>query len=208
MIRLSALVLLITISFSTQAQRFEAGLAGGLNFTQLDGDRLSGYNKIGINGGFWVRYPFNDKWCGGIEFLFTQKGALRKIDSSNITSTYSFDKFRLNFIEVPLYAGYTYKKFTFQAGITGGYLISASTIDYVGKTDYKNRLKPFEMGTLWGVSYPITREISAQIRWQYSVFSLAKGDNSTIFTNNAFSKTILGLYNNMFGVSFKYEFSK
>lgn len=206
--KLAFSILLLLISFCSFAQRFEGGLAGGFNFTQLDGDLLSGYNKLGLNGGFWVSYPFNDKWSGGIEFFFTQKGASRSINEENIASTRTFDRFRLNYFEVPLYAAYTYKKFTFQGGITGGYLLSANIEDFTGKRDYKNQLKPFETGTLFGVSYPINKKLSAQLRYQYSIVSIAKGDNNNILIDNSLSNIILGLYNNLFMVSIKYSLKK
>lgn len=203
--KLTLAIFLLLIGIGSFAQRFEGGLAGGLNFTQLDGDLLSGYNKLGLHGGFWVRYPFNDKWSGGLEFIYTQKGASRSINEENIASTRTFDRFRLNYFEVPLFAAYTYKKFTFQAGITGGYLLSANIEDFTGKRDYKNQLKPFETGTLLGLSYPINKKLSAQLRYQYSIVSIAKGDNNNILIDNSLSNIILGLYNNLFSLTLKYK---
>ena len=203
--KLTLAIFLLLIGIGSFAQRFEGGLAGGLNFTQLDGDLLSGYNKLGLHGGFWVQYPFNDNWSGGLEFIYTQKGASRSINEENIASTRTFDRFRLNYFEVPLYAAYTYKKFTFQGGITGGYLLSANIEDFTGKRDYKNLLKPFETGILFGVSYPISKELSAQLRYQYSIVSIAKGDNNNILIDNSLSNIILGLYNNLFSLTLKYK---
>lgn len=201
----AAVITFILITAGLSAQRFEGGMAGGLNLTQLDGDMLSGYNKVGLNAGFWVKYPFNDKWCGGIEFLYMQKGAVRTIDENNIAATHAFDKFRIHYIEVPLYAGYTWKKFTGQAGLTGAYLFNAKTEDFTGIRDYKDKLKPFETGVLLGAAYQVNQQLGVQLRWQYSIVSIAKGDSRTIFTDNGFSRRIVGLYNNLLSVSLKYK---
>ncbi len=206
--KISLLLLFFFCFLGSYAQKFEGGLAGGLNFSQLDGDLLSGYNKLGLNGGFWVRYPFNDKWSGGLEFLFTQKGAIRSINEDNIASTRTFDRYRLNYIEVPLYAGFTYKKFTFNAGVASGILLSAKVEDFTGKQDFTSQLKPFDLNLLFGVSYPINKKLAAQLRYQYSIFSLAKNDTRTVFTDNAFSPAIIGLYNNLFSFAIKYQLSK
>ncbi len=206
--KLNALIWLVCFAFVASAQKFEGGLTGGINLTQLDGDMLSGYNKVGVNGGIWVSYPFNNKWSAGIEFLYTQKGALRQIDENNIAATFAFDKFKLNYIEVPVYGGFTYKKFTGQFGLTGGYLLGAKVEDFAGVRNYKTQLKPFETGVLLGLSYPINKKLAAQLRWQYTISSLAKGDNRTIFTDNGFSRTILGLYNNLLSVNLKYSLGK
>lgn len=191
---------------SLQAQRFEGGFVAGINASQLDGDNLSGYNKIGGLGGFWVKFPFNKKWLAGLEFLFTQKGAIRKIDSATLVSNFQFDKFRLNYLELPLFAEYTYKKFGFQAGITTAYLLSATVYDFTGKQNYKSKLKPFETGLLLGAAYQINPLLQLQIRFQYSINSIAAGDNHHIFNNGQNNKLILGLYNNLLNLSVKYRF--
>lgn len=191
---------------SLQAQRFEGGFSVGLNASQLDGDNLSGYNKIGGLGGFWVKFPFNKKWSAGLEFLFTQKGAIRKIDSATLVSNFQFDKFRLNYIELPLFAEYTHKKFGFQAGITTAYLLSATVYDFTGKLNYKSKLKPIEYGLLLGTTYRINPILQIQLRFQYSINSIAEGDNYHIFNNGQNNKLILGLYNNLLNLSVKYRF--
>lgn len=206
--KLIPLILFVLIAIGGNAQRFKGGIAVGFNMTQLDGDLLSGYNKLGLNGGFWVNYPFNDKWSGGLELLYTQKGASRSINEENIASTRTFDRFSINYIEVPLYAAYTYKKFTFQAGLTGAYLMGAQVKDFTGTRDYKNNLRSFESGTMWGVSYLINKQYSVQLRWQYSVASIAAGDKQYVFTDNAFSQRIIGLYNNLFSFAMHYTFKQ
>lgn len=206
--RTTLCILLLLIALCGNAQRFRGGIAGGFNFSQLDGDLLAGYNKAGLNGGFWVQFPFNNKWSAGLELLYTQKGASRSINEENIASTRTFDRFRLNYAEVPLYMQYTYKKFSFQAGLTGGYLIKATIDDFTGTREYTQQLKPFEAGTLLGISYPINKNLHAQLRYQYSIASIAKGDRRTIFTDNGFSKLIVGLYNNLFCFSLKYSLNK
>lgn len=201
-----SLLLFATVCFlSLKAQKFEGGISGGLNFSQLDGDLLSGYNKLGLNAGFWVSFPFDDKWSGGLEFLFSQKGAQRSINEENIASTRTFDRYRINYIDVPLYMGYTYKKFTFQAGLVGEVLISAKVEDFTGTQDFTDQFKRLNTGFLLGTSYPINKNLSAQLRYHYTIFSLSKNDTRTVFTDNAFSPLIVGLYNNFFAFALKFR---
>lgn len=206
--KLSLILLLTLCYFAANAQKFEGGVATGLNFSQLDGDRLSGYNKVGLNGGLWVSYPFNDKWSAGLEFLYTQKGAVRLTSQDTINSPETFDRYRINYLEIPLFAAYTYKKFTFQGGLTGGVLLKAEVKDFTGIQDFKDQFKPFDNQFLLGAVYSINEKTAIQLRYQYSIRSLAKDDWRTVFVDNAFSRKIVGLYNNLFSFTVKFRIEK
>lgn len=200
------LILLFFMCFlGSYAQKFEGGVTGGLNMTQLDGDKLSGYNKAGLNGGFWISYPFNDKWSAGLEFLYTQKGAIRTTSQDTILSPETFDRYRINYLEIPLFAAYSYKKFSFQGGLALGVLLKAEVEDFTGNQDFTDQFKPFDNQFLLGAVYTINKKTAVQLRYQYSIRSLGKDDWRTVFVDNALSPTIVGLYNNMFSVSLKYR---
>lgn len=206
--KLSLFLLLSFYFMGSYAQKFEGGVTGGLNMTQLDGDRLSGYNKAGLNGGFWISYTFNDKWSAGLEFLYTQKGAIRTNNQDTISSPETFDRYRINYLELPFFAAYTYKKFSFQGGLALGVLLKAEVLDFTGNQDFTDQFKPFDNQFLLGAVYTINKKTAVQLRYQYSIRSLARDDWRTVFVDNAFSTTIVGLYNNMFSVSLRYRIER
>lgn len=206
--KLSLLLLLTFCFMNSYAQKFEGGVAGGLNMTQLDGDRLSGYNKAGLNGGFWISYPFNEKWNVGLEFLYTQKGAVRTTSQDTILFPETFDRYRINYLELPLFVAYTYKKISFQGGFALGVLLKAEVLDFTGSQDFKDQFKPFDNQFLLGAAYTINKKTAIQLRYQYSIRSLARDDWRTVFVDNAFSPKIVGLYNNMFSVSLRYRIER
>ena len=47
--------ILVAFSLTLKAQRFQGGLLGGFNGTQVDGDRYRGYHKPGLLAGFFVQ---------------------------------------------------------------------------------------------------------------------------------------------------------
>ena len=57
------------------AQTFSAMLVGGFNLSQIDGDKLGGFNKIGFNTGARVSAKLSDRWSLSTEFLYSQQGA-------------------------------------------------------------------------------------------------------------------------------------
>ena len=62
---------------SASAQRFIGGIAAGMNFTQVVGDGVNGYHKVGFNGGPYVKLMVDKKqrFSVTMELLYSQKGA-------------------------------------------------------------------------------------------------------------------------------------
>ena len=53
------------------AQDFSFGLRLGPNFSQIDGDEASGYNKIGYHIGIFTSYPFSSIRSANLELSYT-----------------------------------------------------------------------------------------------------------------------------------------
>jgi len=78
-------------------QRFEAGLIAGFNMSQLDGDDLIGFHKIGINTGGRVSARLSKRLRLNMEMLFSQQGSSyattdnpsAPIDKGNFKSGYA-----------------------------------------------------------------------------------------------------------------------
>lgn len=82
-----------------KGQRFKVGALVGVNGAQIDGDRIFGYNKTGIQAGIQGIAMLNKKQYLSLEFLMSQRGAvstsadLKRIADINIRS---------NYVEVPI----------------------------------------------------------------------------------------------------------
>ena len=72
--------LLFSFLPSASAQRFIGGVAAGINLTQVDGDEVFGYHKVGFTGGPFVKLMLDKKQRFSItmELLYSQKGAQKK----------------------------------------------------------------------------------------------------------------------------------
>src|SRR5689334_21238513 len=82
------------------AQNFHAGLLAGISTSQVDGDNLAGYHKVGIKGGVFVNRQLSEKFALQLEIEFLQKGSRKPVDTIENT----FFLMRLNYIDVPLLA--------------------------------------------------------------------------------------------------------
>ncbi len=127
--KMVALGCLWMMTWQAQAQRFEAGLVAGLNLSQIDGDRLAGFNKPGFVGGVKVATILSERWQVRLEMLFSQQGSSRTRQDDPFSA---YDKIRLNFVEVPVLLQFKEWKFHIGGGVSYARLIDFQVIDALG----------------------------------------------------------------------------
>lgn len=89
--------------------------------SQIYGDNLAGYNLPGANIGGFTDYSFNDRANIQLELAFLQKGARDAISDSS-----SFNKVRLNYLEIPLVFSYKWNQLSIELGPALDILITSS----------------------------------------------------------------------------------
>lgn len=75
--KIAILLLFVSLLASAHAQRFVGYVAAGANFSQIEGDDVHGFYKVGVNAGPGIKLPLGAKQNMSIsaELLFTQKGS-------------------------------------------------------------------------------------------------------------------------------------
>ena len=180
------LAILFFLPQTMQAQRFKAGVVAGLNASQIDGDRLLGFHKIGIHTGLKVYTILSERWEVGLSFLYTQQGtAAAKTDV--LGSRY--DKIKLNFVEVPLMIHFNEWKFKLGTGISYSNLINYTVIDVLGQDiseleNYNSNIFSF----IVGVSLKTNDHLWLNLRWSKSINNIF--DNSD---RGQFRSRVIGL---------------
>lgn len=181
------------------SQRFEGGVMGGLNASQVDGDTYSGYNKPGIVGGVYVLNNFSRTVFAGMELKFTQKGSRKNPDpkSNDDNSIYTM---RLNYAEIPVYLGIrTSDRIAVLAGLSAGYLIKGTEFDIDGKFVEQNQ-HPFnttDVQGFLGFRFQMTDRLFIDLRGAYSVLPIRDKPGEILSYwkgsqfNNLLSTTIL-----------------
>ena len=136
---------------SASAQRFIGGVAVGMNITQVDGDEVFGYRKVGFNGGPYVKLMLDKKqrFSVTMELLYTQKGAASRYpapsgvsvalgDTAFIDQRYPeenmkfFYNLRTDYLEIPLLVHFEdpKSKFGIGLGITWARLVYLTEIQH------------------------------------------------------------------------------
>jgi hypothetical protein len=136
--------LIIWLSMPLQAQTFKAGIVAGANASQVNGDFLAGYDKLGIHLGLKVISPVSQKVDWSLELLWSQRGSRADLFIQDPR------KIHLDYVEIPLI--FSYKdwlkndmyKLRFEGGLSAGRLINnkvsiagfENAVDQFNKTDF------------------------------------------------------------------------
>lgn len=146
---LGAMLLLLFASHSSRAQSFKGGITAGIAPSQVAGDKLSGYNKLGFKVGIWTSYDLTKKSSLQLELDYITKGSQANPDKDQ---TYNY-KLHLSYIQMPL--SYHYEllpKFYLEGGLALGVIVShyeeENRMEYVS-----NNFNQFTASFIGGCSY-------------------------------------------------------
>ena len=125
------IILIGMVSKPVHAQRFKASGIIGINLSQIDGDDLYGFSKLGLTAGVKLSYPVKDIMDINLEMLYSQRGS---------TSGFGFgsdpDIFTdLKYIDLPITFSIKdwyieddkYHKVSAHAGISPAYLFAVKS---------------------------------------------------------------------------------
>lgn len=176
-------LLLFFLSSSLHAQRFKGAVMGGMNISQVDGDEVVGYSKVGGHFGVAAILPIN-KWDITLETVFNQKGAREKaqytfwkydsigstLDSTLYTGEYLL---KLDYVEVPLMVHYTDReRLTVGAGFSYGRLVNAKEVEHGGSIPPYSDTVAFnknDWNILFDLQFRIWRQLKGNVRFAYSL---------------------------------------
>ncbi len=191
-------ILSFTSSFSF-GQNIRGGIIAGVSPSQVSGDRLSGFNKVGLTGGLLAKTALSQKMDIEIELLYVQKGSRKPIDPDN--NNYEQYILRLDYVEVPLIFQYRFNdKWIFDAGVSYGRLIRASESDEYGEFPESLPFKKNEFSINGGINYYLFKNVLMNWRISNSVLPVRPHISGAHFRLNR------GQYNTVLMFLIKYEF--
>lgn len=162
----------ILIPFSLNAQLFQGGIIAGMSASQIDGDGLGGYHKIGMAADVFTKLKLNDKFgiISGVGYV--NKGAMSSIK-------YNYSVVSLHYVEVPLWAEFDLmKKFSFTTGFNIAYLfrgyqkLASSTLD-----EKDLGLLRMEYSVYFSVNYKFNSKWKLILANNYSLLPIIDYDN-------------------------------
>lgn len=158
---------------------FYAGVAIGINASQIDGDNFSGFHKAGLNAGIISYIKLKPKLYGNIELLYSAKGArdVKEYNSPQVGTVPVIYTAKLNYVEIPLLLHYQAQD-RIHAGVGLSYsrLFSAKeAIDEVIPNSINRRepnFKQEDINLLLSIAYQLSGNLFARARYQYSLTTI------------------------------------
>jgi len=179
----SLMIILFGFGLHLNAQIIKGEAILGMNLSQVEGDEVNGFKKVGANLGAGVMIPFGKRgrWDVSFETLFTQKGSKQKPqynDSLNngivITGEY---KLNLNYVEVPVMVMFTDKEFiSFGAGFSWARLVGVKEWEHGELVDSttlnSGTYNKSDFSILADFRIRIYKALKFNLRYQYSLMKI------------------------------------
>jgi hypothetical protein len=207
---------ILTLLFLGQqiyAQRIKGVAIGGMNISQVDGDEIFGFNKVGLNMGLGAILPFGKGFSLSIETLFSQKGANQKDqyrteDSLGNILTGAY-KLQLNYLEVPILIQYTdHDRITIGGGLSYSGLVSLKEYEHnklvetttLSSGVYSNS----DINVIADLRFRIYKRLKLNIRYSYSIVKIRTRQFDD-FLGNTWERD---QFNNVFSLRLYYIFNE
>jgi hypothetical protein len=169
-------IILLALPFSSAGQGFGGGLYGGISTTQVSGDGIGGFNKVGGWAGAFTDYRFTPRSTLQFEISFIQKGSRQ---APTVKNNGVFILYNHNMLEIPvLYRWYGIKNMSIELGLQAGILLSSIEkgtllIEARNSSAYPRA----EFSGAAGLSYFFWKgKIEVNARYSNSILTMRKGD--------------------------------
>ncbi len=201
-----ALLLMLLSVTELQSQIIKGEAIAGFNLSQVDGDEVYGFKRIGANLGVGAMIPFGKNWDVSIEATFNQKGAFQKPQySDSLSGEY---KLRLNYVEIPVLIHYTDKDFiSVGIGASFGRLVGVNEWEHGLEMDTDLNSGTYTQNDLCFVADLRMRAygpIIVNLRYQYSLLKIRTRE----FTNLAGESWTRDQFNNVISFRVIYMFNE
>ncbi|MEO0585266.1 MAG: outer membrane beta-barrel protein [Bacteroidota bacterium] len=163
---------IMTAFLSISAQNFKGGLSLGLNGSQVDGDGLAGFRKVGITGGLYLQYPVSELVDVQLEILYSPLGSLDRFRISGLRSSYIDFPLLVNF-HLPLEVWDEKEVLNLEGGLAFGYLLVATSPDRF--TDFTDAYRSVDTRFMLGVVVDLGEKTHLGLRYARSLYSVLRG---------------------------------
>ena len=150
---------------------------GGVNITQVDGDQVYGFHKVGANVGFGGILPLGHRFSLSVEVLYDEKGAFQKIPNSTADSGQQLPYYSLkwNYLTAPIMVHFEDRStWTFGLGFSWGRMVSfkekewniAQQWERPGTILYKSKN---DFSVIADIRFRVWKHLKFNIRYSYSM---------------------------------------
>ena len=192
------------LTYNTNAQSFGGGIIVGASTSQVAGDLLGGFNKIGILAGAYTNLKVKESLSFQFEITYIEKGSRNPNMHESNHPNYQKIEITLSYIEMPLTINLQQKEnLGVELGIIPAFNISAT----LNSADAKNisvpktipQYKKYDLGVCAGINYHITDNIILHTRISNSIIPIRSHASGATFGLNK------GQYNTVLSFAIHYK---
>jgi len=132
-----------------QAFQFNGGLIGGATASQIHGDGIGGFNKVGLHLGATIEIGWVENKKIQIGIVYNQKGS-KKPPNPN-AGDYETWRYRFTYIDIPITTSYSYGIFDLLVGLQPSVLLAAEEDFYGGWLPTGLPIKKYDLGGVLGI---------------------------------------------------------
>lgn len=113
-------------------RQIKGELIGGGNLSQVDGDEVYGFNKLGLNAGFGGILPLGHRFSLSVEVLYDEKGSFRKYPPTTVDSLQNpYYSLKLTYLKAPIMIHFEDRNtWTFGVGLSWGRLVGFKELEF------------------------------------------------------------------------------
>ena len=181
-------------------QQFNAGFFGGLNVSQVSGDEYLGFNKLGLNAGFFVNRLIENHFYWQAEVKYGTRGVYQGPSDSDA----SLHKSAYHIVELPLSVNYLFdEKIMVELGTSPEVLIALQLWDKAGLMSISNypENRRFGLSVFAGIGYWFNEKLMAGFRYTNSAIPFRDPEEWHNSQNR-------GYFHNVLSFSLAYKFKQ
>jgi hypothetical protein len=166
------IVLLLFTPIALFGQGFGGGIYGGISTSQVSGDGIGGFHKVGGWAGAFTDYRFTPRSALQFEISFIQKGSRQTPTVKNNGILYVHNQ---NILEIPvLYRWYGIKNMSIEIGMQAGIIMSTvERGNVIPETRNNPAFRKAEWSGAAGLSYYFWKsKIEVNMRYSNSIIPL------------------------------------
>ena len=174
----SAFLLSLTASAQNNDHNstFSLDIHTGISGNQVEGDGLSGFNKLGIFGGLGISTELKEKWEASFELNFVQKGSVKRPDAN--AGDYIEYRMSLNYVQIPVIVKYKLnEKINFIGGLGLARLLSSKEEDLYGEIRSDVNFEKWELSLVLGGGFQLSEKWGVNLRLDSSLLPIRMKGN-------------------------------
>lgn len=171
---LACLIVLPSLIFAQsgnprEKQLFVGYVAAGMNATQIAGDLMAGYRKVGANAGVGAYIMYKPTFSNSIELTYSMKGSQETFKKQD---PLAFKKYSFDYVEIPVLFNYHEGDIAiFHGGFTFGRLIRYELYQASGLV-LPDEPKKWDFAATVGATFLIKERFGLNLKANFSLNSL------------------------------------